>query len=212
MSDPQLQVVLLRLVLAAVLGMVLGLEREWREKAAGFRTLALVSLGSAAFVIVGESLLPDGGARIAAGVVTGVGFLGAGAILRDRGEVIGLTTAAAVWMAAALGMACAVGQLYAAFVGLFLALLVLLLFPAIDLTRYVRDVRNYEIEYHDAGWDPEKLARPFVAAGLSVTPARVSVADGVVVVVWRATGRPERHARVLLELAADPEIARLLVF
>jgi putative Mg2+ transporter-C (MgtC) family protein len=91
---------LLRVGLAVLLGMAIGLEREWREKAAGFRTITLVTVGSALFVTITYSgFSPADRARVAAGVVTGIGFLGAGAILRERGQVIGLTTAATVWAA-----------------------------------------------------------------------------------------------------------------
>lgn len=212
MGDLQFQDVFIRMLLATAVGMAIGLEREWREKAAGFRTLALVSLGSATFLLVGEMLVPQGGARVAAGVVTGIGFLGAGAILRERGEVIGLTTAAAVWMAAALGLVSAVGQVFVALVGLALALLVLLLFPIIDVTRFVRDVRVYEIEYRSAEWRPEELSSALREAGLSVTPARVDIAaGGAITVAWRATGRPERHHKAMHLLACDDSIVRLSV-
>jgi putative Mg2+ transporter-C (MgtC) family protein len=97
---------LLRLVLATAFGALLGLEREGRDKPAGVRTFAIVALGAALFSVISITALglSDAGARIPAQIVTGVGFLGAGAIIQQRGNVVGLTTAAGIWAAAAIGM------------------------------------------------------------------------------------------------------------
>jgi putative Mg2+ transporter-C (MgtC) family protein len=103
MSEPE---ALLRLVLAALFGGLIGLDREAQHKPAGVRTFAIVAVGSALFTLVGILAFGEGdpGARIAAQIVTGVGFLGAGTILHHRGAVRGLTTAAGIWGAAAVGM------------------------------------------------------------------------------------------------------------
>ena len=94
-------------MVAVALGAAIGLEREYHGHPAGLRTLAMVSIGSCIFTELGVALAGPhvDPTRIAAQVVTGVGFLGAGAILRDRGDVRGLTTAATVWVVAAIGMA-----------------------------------------------------------------------------------------------------------
>lgn len=113
MTDPALQLeFMLRLLLAAVLGLAVGLERERRDHPAGMRTHLLVSLGSAAFTILSIYAFPGpnaDAARIAAQIVTGIGFLGAGAILKDGATVSGLTTAASLWVVAAIGMAAGAG-------------------------------------------------------------------------------------------------------
>lgn len=100
------------IVLAALLGSCIGLEREISGKAAGLRTNVLICIGAAAFTIISRQMGADGGSlsRIAAQIVTGVGFLGAGAIIQDRGGVHGLTTAATIWLVAGIGMAC--GAIY----------------------------------------------------------------------------------------------------
>ena len=92
-----------RLALAAALGAFIGLERELRGYPAGVRTVALVTLGAALFTDVGQLL--GGDDRVAAGIVTGIGFLGAGVIFREGYTVRGITTAATIWSAAAIGMA-----------------------------------------------------------------------------------------------------------
>jgi putative Mg2+ transporter-C (MgtC) family protein len=114
----QLEIVL-RLLLAAALGAGIGYQRERVGKPAGLRTHILIALGSALFTVV--SLFGFGGqadpSRIAAGVVTGIGFLGAGVIfrgMRSDGPVMGLTTAASVWVTSAIGLACGVGMYFIA--------------------------------------------------------------------------------------------------
>jgi len=103
----------LRLLIAVVLGALVGYERERAGKPAGVRTHGMVSLGAALFAVV--SIHGFGGtgdpARVAAQIVTGIGFLGAGAILHQRGIVQGLTTAASLWVTAAIGLAVGVGML-----------------------------------------------------------------------------------------------------
>lgn len=93
-----------RAALAALLGGAVGIERQLLGREAGVRTYAAVSMGSCIFSLVALHALPTPSPVIAQGVVTGVGFLGAGMILRDSGRVVGLTTAATVWAAAAVGM------------------------------------------------------------------------------------------------------------
>jgi len=100
---------ILRLLLAAALGAIIGAQREWSQKPAGLRTLSLISVGAALFAVISELGFLGGDTRIAAGVVTGVGFLGAGAILHRQGGVEGLTTAAAMWVAAGIGLAAGAG-------------------------------------------------------------------------------------------------------
>jgi len=129
----QITRVLLRLTLAALLGGVLGYERQSQGKAAGIRTHMLVAMGAALFVLVPQ----QGGmqvadlSRVIQGVVAGVGFLGAGAILklRDEEQVVGLTTAAGVFMTAAIGVACGLGRESTALLSTLLALVVLALVP-----------------------------------------------------------------------------------
>lgn len=121
--------ILTRLVLAALLGGVLGYERENRGKAAGIRTHMLVAMGAALFVLVPQQAgmtVPDL-SRVIQGIVAGIGFLGAGAIVKHRSEddVRGLTTAAGVWMTAAIGIACGLGRESTALLSTLLTLLVL---------------------------------------------------------------------------------------
>ncbi len=116
------------IVLAVVLGAAIGVEREFSGKAAGLRTNILICLGAAVFTIISKRMAGENEAltRIAAGVVTGVGFLGAGAIIQDRGGVHGLTTAATIWFMACLGMACGAGLYELAVILTLIAVFVLI--------------------------------------------------------------------------------------
>ncbi len=136
----QITRILTRLLLAAVLGGVLGYEREHKGKAAGIRTHMLVAMGASLFVLVPQQagmLAPDL-SRVIQGIVAGIGFLGAGAIIKHRGEedVRGLTTAASVWLTAAIGIACGLGRESTAVLSTLLALAILAGVPRLfDRTR-----------------------------------------------------------------------------
>ena len=120
-----------RLLLAAALGGLIGLEREFRRKPAGLRTNMFICFGSALFTVISyemASAYVGDHTRIAAQIIPGIGFIGAGAILRERGSVVGLTTAATMFVVASIGMAIGAG-LYAT--GIFSALIILLSLTAL---------------------------------------------------------------------------------
>ena len=127
--------VILRLAIAAILGALLGLEREHSGKAAGVRTHMLVAVGAAIFVLVPQQMqMPDAElSRVIQGVITGVGFLGAGTILKSTSEetVKGLTTAAGLWLTAAIGIAAGLGREGSAVLSTLLALAILHWVPKI---------------------------------------------------------------------------------
>jgi putative Mg2+ transporter-C (MgtC) family protein len=134
MTPTTLSEAFLRLALAAALGGAIGLEREYRHKPAGLRTNMLIALGSALFSILSVEVGAAAGSpdRIAAQVVTGIGFLGAGAILRSGENVHGLTTAATIWVNAAIGMAAGLGSYTVATVAAAITLVVLAVLPAME--------------------------------------------------------------------------------
>jgi putative Mg2+ transporter-C (MgtC) family protein len=129
----ELTALTVRLLLAAALGAVIGFERELRQKEAGLRTNMLITMGTALFTIMSMELAAGPGddrTRVASQIVTGIGFLGGGAILHEKGSVKGLTTAATIWMNAAIGMAAGTGRYGLAVVATVITLLTLsALFP-----------------------------------------------------------------------------------
>jgi putative Mg2+ transporter-C (MgtC) family protein len=131
--------IVIRLAVAAVLGGVLGFQREATGKAAGLRTHIIVALGAAIATLVptiGGMTTADA-SRVMQGIITGIGFLGAGTILkgRDESHVQGLTTAAGIWMTAAVGMAAGAGRLSVAILGAICALIVLVAIPHVPHSR-----------------------------------------------------------------------------
>ena len=125
--------ILLRLTLAAVLGGLLGIEREQKGKAAGVRTHMLVAMGAALFVLLSQQsgMEDDAVSRVMQGIIAGIGFLGAGTILKgdDEEKVRGLTTAAGIWLTAAIGVAAGMGRESTAVLSTLLALAVFALMP-----------------------------------------------------------------------------------
>lgn len=146
MSPDSLEL-LVRLLLTTVLGGLIGLERELTGQPAGFRTHILVALGAAVFTVAGASL-PAGATdptRIAAQVVTGIGFIGGGAILRSGERVRGITTAASLWLTAAVGLALGLGDYRTAVLGTAVGLLALV-----------------ALRWFEHGWLPERRAHTLV--------------------------------------------------
>jgi putative Mg2+ transporter-C (MgtC) family protein len=138
-------VLVARVALALVLGYLVGLERARRGKDAGERTFALVSAGAAAFVAVGLELFPVTGDRVIQGVVAGIGFLGAGIIFRAEGGTRGLTTAAASWATAAVGVLAGAGMYLAA---PLVAVLTIAVLESRQI-RVLREVSRGEDEEHE---------------------------------------------------------------
>lgn len=137
----------LKVLFALFVGGLIGLERETRDKDAGFRTIILISTGAALFTIMSEKLgVEIEHSRIAANIVSGVGFLGAGVIFRGGGRMRGLTTAATIWLAAALGMGSGAGE-YSLVTGVvILAFAVLWVFPYVErIIQLFRDHHEYEV-------------------------------------------------------------------
>jgi putative Mg2+ transporter-C (MgtC) family protein len=124
-----------RLLTAALLGALLGFERELRNKSAGLRTNILIAIGSALFTLMSYEFAAEGNGdpgRVAAQIVTGIGFLGAGAIIQTRGNVQGLTTAATVWVNAAVGVAAGGGEYHLAFIATAITLAALLVLMPLE--------------------------------------------------------------------------------
>ncbi len=136
---------ILGLLFAVILGGAIGLEREINGKPAGLRTNIIICLGATAFTLVARRLglefgSPDAPGRIAAGIVTGVGFLGAGALIQEGSGIHGLTTAAGIWLVASIGVACGTGYYLLAALVTFLALVAL--FGLMPITRRIRQRRR----------------------------------------------------------------------
>ena len=137
---------LIKLLLAVLIGGLIGLEREMHAKAAGLRTITLITIGATLFTMLSIEFRDD---RVIANIVTGVGFLGAGSILFSEGRVKGLTTASSIWVSAALGMAIGLGNYWLAGISSLIVFSVLWVFSWVDKLVDVmgREIRTYDITY-----------------------------------------------------------------
>jgi putative Mg2+ transporter-C (MgtC) family protein len=139
-----------QLLLALLVGGMIGIEREYSSKAAGFRTMILICIGSTLFTIISKKLGAGGSEdRIAANIITGIGFIGAGVVFKDGFSVTGLTTAASIWVTAALGMAIGSGDYKLASIGTVLTLMVLFLFAYFqNIIDRLHQTRNFKIVFN----------------------------------------------------------------
>lgn len=193
----------LRLLISAVAGGMIGYQRERADRPAGFRTHVLVSAGSALFMLISVTPLVPGlsydPSRIAAGVVTGIGFLGAGTIIRQGSVVVGLTTAASLWAVSAVGLAAGAGLYWLALWGTILILLSLTLFKFLE-TRLIakRAVHNLSVVAND---QPGQLGRvDSVLSEMSIHLRKIEL------------GRQEGKAVMHLSLELPPDILPQAVF
>jgi putative Mg2+ transporter-C (MgtC) family protein len=136
---------LVKLGIAFALSFVIGFERELRHKPAGIRTHVLVCLGSTLFTIISYQAFPQDPARIASNIATGIGFIGAGVIMKAEDRVVGLTTAASLWLTAAIGLAIGLGLYTIATIATTFGLLTLLLKPVEDLILKRKRLRKAEV-------------------------------------------------------------------
>lgn len=211
---------LARLLLAVVLGGAVGMERELSAKPAGLRTNILICLGAALLTELSIDLaalaVSDAGgvrgdpARLAAQIIPGIGFIGAGAILHGKGRVTGLTTAATLWIVTAIGIAVGTGRYVEAIGTTVLVLGTLLVLGKIES----RLIRSHRHRRYVAVVEPSVAAitaveRAFADCGLRVERDSVEKGKTGYEVHFKVTGRRECHEQAMQRLVADPGVQRL---
>lgn len=168
---------MIRILLAALVGGLVGMERAYHDKSAGFRTMILIATGSAFFTIISEFIgdpIRDN-ARIAAAVVSGVGFLGAGVIIKDGVNIKGLTTAASIWLVASLGMGMGLGLYMLVGVVTLAILIVLWLLPPIERKiDSMHEFLSFVIAVKNTDKQEDKVLALFDEAGVKVVHVRRS--------------------------------------
>lgn len=152
---------LARISVCFVLGIIIGLERQYRRKIAGIRTITLVSLGAFLFVSISDFTAPNDVTRIAAQVVSGIGFIGAGVILRDGKDIRGLNTAATLWCSAAIGTLTALGLIGEAVIGVLYILLsnILLRFVSRSIMKRINQKAEYYVMNIECELDKEMAVK-----------------------------------------------------
>jgi len=201
---------LFRLGMALLVGGIIGAERERHKKAVGLRTLILISLGSALFTILSYRIglyTSDEPSRIAANIVSGIGFLGAGVILEERGRVTGLTTAATIWLTAALGMAAGAGEYLLSGAAALIALIVLILFTRIEeYLEISSEMRTYQISTK-ISWDKYKELRSlFKEHKLLIQSYKQEKKEDEMMCTFEVYGTTKRHDKLVQKLLGDKQI------
>ena len=201
---------LVKLLAALVAGGLVGAERERSRKAVGLRTLMLISTGSALFTILSIHMVGVTGndpGRIAANIVTGIGFLGAGVILEERGRVTGLTTAATIWLSAALGMAAGMGEFILLAITTILAMVILLVFHYLEpVLATTNEVRTYVITMA-VDWTKFKaLKNLFKDFGLELVGHKQEKHGKTMVCTFEVSGSTRKQDKLTQKLLNDDEI------
>jgi putative Mg2+ transporter-C (MgtC) family protein len=190
------------------LGGLIGAEREARDKSAGFRTIILISLGATLFTMLSLFLSKsDDPTRIAANIVTGIGFLGAGAILRHNEQVSGLTTAATIWLAAAVGMAVGAGHYVLSLAVTSFTLVVLWVFPTLESKiDNLRHLITYHVQCEPSAMTPGDLEAIFSQQGLKLYKTKRTKAEGLLTFEFETFGPPDAHDRLVQHLLQDERV------
>jgi len=198
----------IKILAALAVGSIIGAEREYRSKAAGFRTVILVTLGSCLFTILSIQLGDiSNQARIAANIVTGIGFLGAGAIYRDKISIRGLTTATTIWISAALGMAIGCGQYYITFVVTAIVMIILLSFNWFQkIIDTVNQEKNYKIKFDNESLNIIHIENLFIKHDLETTRVKQERNGNEIVIIFSAEGKERNHEIFIEALYSETTI------
>lgn len=199
---------IIKVIAAFLVGLVIGAEREYHDKAAGMRTITLITVGSALFTIFSVRIAGDNDpGRIAAQVVSGIGFLGAGVIIQRRGQVLGLTTAATIWIGAAMGIGMGTGYILFTFIAAALIMLVLAVLPRFQRRfQNLNALRLYKITLGPDPGKPALLLKMFEDNNLKVREENRSKAKDTIGLMWSVAGKPKAHQQVCAAMLSDPDV------
>lgn len=197
-----------KLLLSLVVGGFIGAEREYRSKSAGFRTLTLICLGSALFTIFSQWIGADGNPdRIASNIATGIGFVGAGVIFKGDYGVNGITTAAMIWVTAAMGMGIGAGYGSVSILACLLILVMLFIFSRLEgwISR-INQTRDYKIvcEFHQHSLSHYEDS--FKRFHLKFKRSREIKSENLITGEWVARGSEKNHRLFADALLKDPDV------
>jgi putative Mg2+ transporter-C (MgtC) family protein len=196
-----------KFLLSTLLCGLIGLEREFRSKQAGLKTMIMIGLGATLFTLLSVKIGDNSHDRIASNIVTGIGFLGAGVIFKEDNQVKGLTTACVIWIVAAIGMAVGSGYYIQASGVTVVVLLALLIFPYVEnfveqkfTKRVYRIVKKYENE------GLEKYEEYIKSSRLKMHRGKQELSNGIISGSWTAVGSPRNHKRFVDKMLQDDNI------
>ncbi len=191
------------MLMAILCGGIIGFEREYQNKSAGFRTIVLITLGSTIFTIVSRHGAGTDD-RISANIITGIGFIGAGVIFKDQFSVFGLTTAAVIWTSAAIGMTTGIGYHALAFVFTMITLLILVMVSRIErLIDKLHRQKILSITFRSADFSQiSVLEEQLRARQLRIDQMQLTKDRDTLTVVWRISGK-KQYMLLLNELLVN---------
>lgn len=194
---------LLLICISIIIGVFIGTEREYRNKSAGLRTFILVSFGSCLFTILSIRIGVGNPDRLAANIITGIGFLGAGVIFKDENKVAGITTATTIWATASLGMCIGAGYVYLGLLGSVVVLIIL-----VGLTYFQNYIDNYhkikDYTIQTKSKDEYEYCQfLFKKFDLKFSVAKQHALDGNVSTTWWIKGKSKQHKMLMNQLLDD---------
>ncbi|GAA0884087.1 hypothetical protein GCM10009120_26850 [Sphingobacterium siyangense subsp. cladoniae] len=194
------------IMLSVLIGLLIGIEREYRNKSAGLRTFILVSFGSCLFTILSLKIGLANPDRLAANIITGIGFLGAGVIFKEDNKVSGITTATTIWAAASLGMCVGAGYIFLAFigVGLVLAILALLTYLQTYIDNYHK-IKDYELQTSSEA-DFEHTEQLIRRMGFKAVIVSQRYNKESLNTIWRLTGNVTKHREFVETVRRDRQV------
>ena len=205
---PSLEEILFRFLLVIIVGGLIGAEREYRSKSAGFRTMILICLGSFLFTTFSIYITSNTSDRIASNIVTGIGFLGAGVIYRSDNRISGITTAASIWVTAALGMGIADGLYTLVAIGTIIAMTSLFLFTKLE--SYI-DVINQSRTYRIVSPYREDLLhqyeRTLKQCKLRFKRLKQTKSGDKLIGTWLVQGTEKNHTSFIERILHDPNVS-----
>ncbi|MHA4894613.1 MgtC/SapB family protein [Pedobacter sp. PWIIR3] len=198
---------LVSMLVALLCGGIIGFEREYRNKSAGFRTILLITLGSTIFTIVSRHGV-GADDRISANIITGIGFIGAGVIFKDHFSVRGLTTAAVIWTSAAIGMTTGIGYHSLALLFTLITLTILLMMSRVEhFIGKLQRQKRISVTFRDADFSQVvALENELQSDELKFERLRVSKENDTLTVVWEISGKKQHLLKLNETLVLMPNI------
>ncbi len=197
---------LLLILISVILGLMIGAEREYRNKSAGLRTFILVCFGSCLFTILSIKIGVENPDRLAANIITGIGFLGAGVIFKGDSKIDGITTATTIWATASIGMAVGSGYVYFSLLGT--ALVLLILSSLTYLQNFIDNnhkIREYKITLVGSG-EVKHCEETFQKYNLRYMMIKQQYTQGSLTITWRLSGKNAHHEEVIRWLMDESRI------
>lgn len=198
---------IISMLMSILCGGIIGFEREYKSKSAGFRTIVLISLGSTIFTIVsGHGAGSDD--RISANIITGIGFIGAGVIFKDQISIRGLTTAAVIWTSAAIGMTTGIGYHALAFVFTIITLLILLMVGKVEkVISKLQRQKIVSVTFRNPDFNQiVSLEKKLNSDDLNIERLEVSKYNDTITVLWQVSARKKFLIELDGTLANIPEV------